>query len=242
MTKRISQTLILMFLLGAGVRGQDMQARPESFVDEEGVWGGGIVAICWVNPEGYAAETAWVEETAIQHIEGIDREVSNVRFIGKDGGRQPWTKCSDSANGIRITIADEWPRSAVGKQWERDANGKKISNTAGQYKQVPTSMWLNFTFGSGFPCAPKEHCIRAIALHELLHALGFLHEQLHPETPKECKDRYAGHQDVIGFKPVKATPYYDRDSHMNYCGNMYREPIRLSAGDKAALRKLYQPQ
>jgi len=45
---------------------------------------------------------------------------------------------------------------------------------------VSTRMILNFTFQREFRgCATQvEHCIRATAVHEFLHALGFLHEQL----------------------------------------------------------------
>src|SRR6218665_1686759 len=105
-------------------QAQGLRTDPEAYVDGEGIWKDGIVRICWENPENYAQETAWVEESAITHIEGVNREVSNVRFVGKDDQRMPWGKCTDASNGIRITIADQWPSSHVGKQWMRDANGE----------------------------------------------------------------------------------------------------------------------
>lgn len=220
---------------------QDMKINPEAYVDQEGIWKDGIVPICWENPENYAQETAWVEESAILHIEGINREVSNVRFVGKNNQRRPWGKCTDASNGIRITIADQWPNSQVGQQWMRDANGAKIVYEGGKPMQVPTRMILNFTFGA-WPCSPRENCIRVIAVHELLHALGFLHEQLHPAAPKWCKDKWANHNDVMGYKPVAATPQYDNDSIMNYCQDVYSKPVQLSDGDRVALRTFYRPQ
>ncbi|MCE3273016.1 MAG: cbm32C [Ramlibacter sp.] len=232
---------IALLACASGAAMAQMKITPEAYVDQEGIWRGGIVPICWENPENYAQETAWVEESAILHIEGLNREVSSVRFVGKDNQRRPWGKCSDASNGIRITIADQWPSSQVGQQWMRDASGAKIDYGAGKYIQVPTRMVLNFTFGT-FPCSPRENCIRIIAVHELLHALGFLHEQLHPNAPQWCKNRWANHKDVMGFKPVMATPQYDQDSLMNYCEDIYNKPLKLSEGDVIALRRFYRPQ
>lgn len=239
-TRRLVSIVLALGFIGAA-SAQNMKIRPEAYVDVEGLWPKGIVPICWENPENFPTETAWVEESAIEHIEGVNREVSNVRFVGKDGQRRPWAKCTDASNGIRITIADEWPRSAVGTQWMRDASGEKIDYGGGKFKQVPTRMVLNFTFAN-FPCSPQENCIRTIAVHELLHALGFLHEQLHPKAPKWCKDRWAAHKDFMGFKPVKGTPDYDHDSLMNYCQDIYTKPLKLSDGDVTTLRTFYRPK
>lgn len=240
MSRRLLTIVPLALACGAA-SAQGMKIDPEAYVDREGVWKNGIVPICWENPENYVQETAWVEETAILHIEGLNREVSNVRFVGKNNQRRPWDKCNDASNGIRITIADQWPSSQVGQQWMRDATGAKIDYGSGKHLQVPTRMVLNFTFNA-WPCTPRENCIRVIAIHELMHALGFLHEQLHPTAPKWCKDKWANHKDVTGYKPVAATAQYDQDSIMNYCQDVYSKPVQLSDGDRAALRMFYPPQ
>ena len=139
MNQRLLKIALLAYACACGVvNAQDMKINPEAYVDQEGLWKGGIVPICWENPENYAQETAWVEESAILHIEGLNREVSNVRFVGKDNQRRPWGKCTDASNGIRITIADQWPNSQVGQQWMRDATGAKIIYGNGAPMQVPT--------------------------------------------------------------------------------------------------------
>jgi hypothetical protein len=208
---------------------------PEGYVDLEGLWDSPAnIPVCWeAASEPSAQEKGWVKDAVLTHIS----DVSSVRF-------RDWKDCPAQLIGIRITIADRNPLSDVGRQWSRDANGVKQQDKSGQWIQLPTRMVLNFTFGfhPAFRdrCQPdREHCIRAIAVHEFLHAIGFLHEQLRDNAPDECKRKFAHVADFPGFQPQYATQDYDPDSHMNYCANMYRKPMRLSAGDLFVLARFY---
>jgi hypothetical protein len=213
----------------------------EAYVDKAGLWPSTQVPVCWeTGADAFPDEKVWVEDAVATLIE----EQSAVRF-------QSWENCTpadDTAQIIRITVSDEHPYSYVGRQFARDADGTLRQDAVGRSVPMPTAMVLNFTFVAAFSdvlsdsCGGRrEHCIRAIAVHEFLHALGFLHEQLREDAPAECKQRFAHLSDFPGWKPLRIGDY-DPDSHMNYCANMYREPIRLSEQDVAILNAFYHFQ
>jgi hypothetical protein len=213
---------------------------PEAYVDLEGIWKHPYILVCWEpGAESYGAEKDWVKDTVTEHIQNV----SSIIF-------HRWDGCGAQDIGIRIRVADERPNSDVGIQWARDASGAKRRGGFNQEIQVPTRMVLNFTFGFHPAyrdnCTPqrerereREHCIRAIGLHEFLHAVGFLHEQLRSDAPAACKEQWGHQPDFRGVSPHFGTLQYDADSHMNYCGNMFRKPIKLSPGDHWVLTKFY---
>ena len=222
------------FTASAAKAQSRQQIAPEAYVDLDGIWPSSRIPVCWEpGASQYEQEKGWVENALDVTIEWD----SPVRLIG-------WGECDPEELGIRVRVADEWPRSAAGRQWARDASNKKLQDAAGRFIQRPTAMTLNFTFDEYFrSCrSDREHCIRAIAVHEFLHAVGFLHEQLRSDAPEECKQLYAGQPDFPGYRPAFGTITYDPDSHANYCADMYRKPIRLSAGDVAVLRQFYTTQ
>ena len=76
-----------------------------------------------------------------------------------------------------------------------------------------------------------------------MHALGVLHEQLHPDVARDdpgCFAQYRDHNrfDVYGRRPAPLTQY-SRNSVMNYCyREYYVDGVALSREDKLSLAEM----
>ena len=222
----------LLMAAATPATGQRQQIDPEGYVDRAGIWNHRHIPVCWESSaESYGTEKQWVQAAVLRAIEGDDGRVSAVRFVDQADGRGAWPECLENDLGIRIAVRDGQPRSLVGQQWT-EVGGNKV--------EAPTGMTLNFEFKRAFlACAPKrEHCIKAIAVHEFLHALGFLHEHLRPDTSPQCRKEFPGYGDFPGHSPLQVGEY-DPDSYVNYCRNIYAGDIQLSEGDLFVLRTFY---
>ena len=167
------------------------------------------IPVCFEpNEPGTGTARQWTRDA----VASAWSRVAHINFYG-------WGLCTSSSRGIRIRWADENPRtSGLGTELDGDSGG----------------MTLNYKFATWSPsCATtREFCIKAIAVHEFGHALGFAHEQNRPDTPGWC-DQEQGSDGTFTIGP------WDRSSIMNYCSVDWNNNGMLSNGDIAGVQKVY---
>ncbi|MBX9847456.1 MAG: hypothetical protein K2Z80_37325 [Xanthobacteraceae bacterium] len=197
--------------------GRALSGVVSTLVWNWGAPGQRIVFVCW---EAAAESFAKEKELVRTAIAASWQAASALRFHG-------WVTCHEHNLGIRIRIADEAPHT---KGIGRELSGLK------------DGMVLNFAFKQwaaarcGEPQAQRELCIRAFAVHEFGHALGFVREDSKPDAPAECRAMAGGFP--RGPTGAIAGPY-DPYSVMNHCNPVFLNNGVLSDQDKRAVGVLY---
>jgi MYXO-CTERM domain-containing protein len=182
------------------------------------------IPVCW-ETSGVAAEKALVVEA----LRGSwETAAPRIHFTG-------FGACTTNSRGIRIFV------SSGGDGPHVEAFGRAIDG-------IRNGLQLQFEFsGQGellAACAKSQamrlQCIKAIAIHEFGHALGFFHEQDRSDTPQACLRELGGGggPDRPGRRKLGA---WDLMSIMNYCYPNRRNvhPAVLSPGDVAGVRQMY---
>ncbi len=181
------------------------------FAAAKKMWPSPSIPVCW-EESGAAPEHAQARGWVKDAVETSWSAYSAVRFEG-------WNTCTRADRGLRIGVAADVPHTdGLGT----DLDGKK------------QGMVLNFTFQTwSLDCqSTREFCVRAGAVHEFGHALGFAHEHNRADTPGWC-GRESGAWGDVSFGS------WDPDSVMNYCNAKWTGDGKLSKGDIVGVRAHY---
>jgi len=174
------------------------------------LWPQRDIPVCWTTT-GNVTEKEWVR-TALRGQRSWSQQ-GNINFVG-------WGTCSAGATGIHLTAGADNVSFGLGQ-----SSGN--ANITLDFTASPETDYVRCTTNS----LNREQCIKATAIHEFGHGLGYAHEHNRPERTADCTSAAQGTNGDATFGA------FDIRSITAYC-NFTTD---LSPLDRKGTDRLYGP-
>lgn len=199
-------------------------------VREPLIWDTTSLTVCWQD-EGREVEKGWIRDALAQSWQAD----TNVRLSG-------FHQCADGPARIHIelrefdeTMHGNTPTYVLG-YGGNSIDGVPSGMVLDMFDRAPVMVGGQMSFGGYCPLPSRERCIKALAVHEFAHVLGFGHENDRPDSDKPANWSCGTTVPDGGVEPTTVGSQfgapYDQLSATEYCNPMrWQGDTLLSAMD-----------